>query len=484
MKVKNVKIFLTLCIIAVLSVFICPNFIEVEASTKTPSATISTEGQSGEGEGTGGEQGESQESEVVTPTFEGFAITTSVIYDEYLYSALLDVYSDYFESVNGQEYSGTTIYSDMFKNFTTINLDKKNISNLEGLEKLEFDNLESFSANSNSITDFKSSFFENAEDWTFTTLSLADNEIQTIDFSGLIGLNNINLSSNKLTNVDFTAIEGRTSGSTLTANLANNNFKSFNDIKLPTRRISKYNINIINNNITNIDNSYFDEKFSLNIGIQGFNARESTPTTDTANNVVYYKSNVENLSVLIYKVDGEVDELITTISDADITDGNYLRLNLIVGQYKFIYQINGVDAFSKEYTNKYYLKDSSFSVVPQNLKYVFVHKNKEYNELGKVTGKVTVKLSSNDEGAKIFYQVNNGEWIEGNTVECSDGGNYTIKVKAVVDGVESIEQNIWVRTSLNLYIPDALMLALVLLLALVLFFVVLPIVSKKYFKKD
>ena len=104
--------------------------------------------------------------------------------------------------------------------------------------------------------------------------------------------------------------------------------------------------------------------------------------------------------------------------------------------------------------------------------------------MGKVTGKVTVKLSSNDAGAKIFYQVNNGEWIEGNVIECGDGGNYSIKVKAVVDGVESIEQNIWVRTSLNLYIPDALMLALVLLLALVLFFVVLPIVSKKYFKKD
>ena len=304
MKMKKVKIFLTVCIIAVLSIFVCPTFIEVEASTKTPPATISTDGQTGEGQdsggSSGGEQGESQEPEIVAPTFEGFAITTSVIWDEYLYSALLDIYSDYFESINGQEYTGSTIYSDMFKNFTTINLDKKNISNLEGLDKLELDNLETFSANSNAITEVKGSFFENTEDWTFTTLSLADNEIQTIDFTGLVGLNNINLSSNKLSNVDFSAIEGKVAGSTLTINLANNNFKTFDNIKLPTRRISHYNINIINNNITNIDDAYFDEKFSLNVGVQGFNVSDSVQTTDTANNLIYYKSNVENLSILHY----------------------------------------------------------------------------------------------------------------------------------------------------------------------------------------
>ena len=56
--------------------------------------------------------------------------------------------------------------------------------------------------------------------------------------------------------------------------------------------------------------------------------------------------------------------------------------------------------------------------------------------------------------------------------------------KTVVNGVESKEDSIWVRTSLNLYIPDALMFVLILLLALVLFVVVLPIISKKYFKKD
>ncbi len=487
MKNYRLRVFLTLCIVAVLSIFVGSfGMTTVNASTIIPEATVNTETPSEEG--AGGEGGDLDNSEgensgeVSTPVFEGFAITTSVIWDEYLYSALLQAYSDYYKSVNGVAYTGTTIYSDMFVGFTELNLDKKNISSLEGMEKLDLENLVTFSANSNSLEEFKGSFFENTEDWTFTNLYLADNNIRSIDFKGLIGLKNINLSTNKLSGVDFTEIEGRVAGSELTLNLANNSFTSFDNIKLPTRRISHYNINIINNNITNIPDKCFTEEYTMNIGIQGLNS-DNIKSIDTANNLVLYKTNVENLKIFVYKVDGEVDEFVGEFSDADIV-GNSLRLNLKVGKYKFVYTLNNEDAFTKEYTGKYYLKYCEFNIVPQNLVYKFIHKNKEYSDLGKVTGKVTVKLFSNDTGAKIFYKVNNGDWEEGDTVHCEDGGNYSIIVKAVVDGVESPEQNIWVRTSLNLYIPDALMFVLIALFALVLFIVVLPIVSKKYFKKD
>lgn len=483
MRNSRLKVFLTLCIIAVLSIFVGSfGATAVNASVIIPQTRVSAEEPTVE-EGGVEEGGDLEEpEETTTPAFQGFAVTTSVIWDEYLYAALLQAYSDYFESVNGVAYSGTTIYSDMFANFTELNLDKKNITSLEGMEKLDLENLVTFSANSNAIAEFNASFFENTEDWTLTNLYLADNGMKAIDLKGLVGLKNINLSSNELTSVDFSPIEGRVAGSTLTINLANNKITSFDNIKLPTRRISHYNINIINNNITSIPDRCFTDAYTMNIGIQGLNT-DTINSVDTANNLVIYKTNVEDLNVLVYKVDGETDEFIGEFADEDIV-GNYLRLNLKVGKYKFIYKINDEDAFSKEHTNKYYLKHCEFNVVPQNLVCKFIHKNKEYSELGKVTGKVTVKLSSNDEGAKIFYKVNNGDWVEGDTVLCEDGGNYSIAVKAVVDGVESLEQSVWVRTSLNLYIPDALMLVLVALLALVLFLVVLPIVSRKYFKKD
>ena len=487
MRNNRIRVFLTLCIISLLSIFVFSSNVIVKAEVTTlPSTTIAsgTEGESGNEENGGGEgSGENTEEEIVLPTFEGFVITTGVITDEYLYSALLELYSDYFKSINGQAYTGTTIYSDMFKDFTSINLDKKNITSLDGLDKLELFKLETFSANSNLIKEFRSDHLANTEDWVLKTISLADNNLTSVDFSGLLGVNNINLSSNLLTSVDFAELEGRTSGTIFTVNLANNRISSFNNIILLTKRVSHYKIIIINHNITEIDDVYFSDKYSLNIGVQGFNVKENS-NTDTVTNLVVYKTNIEGLSLDIYKIDGEADELVATVSDNNISEGRFIRLNLKVGKYKFVYNLNGEEAYSKDYENKYYLKYCEFSVLPQKVNCVYVHKNKEYVELGKVTGKVTVKLSSNDEGAKIFYQVNNGEWIEGNVVECSNGGNYSIKVKSVVDGVESLEQSIWVRTSLNLYIPDALMLVLILLLALVLFLVVLPIVSKKYFKKD
>ena len=51
----------------------------------------------------------------------------------------------------------------MFKNFTEINLDKCSISTLRGLEKFEFDSLESFSANSNEISEFDKEWFVNTD---------------------------------------------------------------------------------------------------------------------------------------------------------------------------------------------------------------------------------------------------------------------------------------------------------------------------------
>ncbi len=476
MRNKSFKYILTLCLMCLLSLFITSGGSDKVLAEETliPANAIATEESVTDPE---------PDTEVPTPTFEGYAISSLTIMDEYLYNALLECYSDYFYSVHGVTYSGTTIYSDMFKNFERIELNNKNITSLEGIENLDFDCLVSFSANSNKIETVKGSYFKYAEPWVLTEISFADNAIDTVDLTGLKGLQNIDFSSNLLTSIDLTTIEGKTTGTELTINLANNAFTSMDNIKLPTKRISHTNLNIINNNISSIPDSYFGTAYTLGVGIQGLNQVDN-PTTDTARNIVYYKTHVSNLSVEIYKVDGEIDELIQTITDADITAGSSIKLNLPVGEYRFEYRLDGNPIDDRDYRYKYYLDECEFKVVPQQVICTFLHKGKEYTSLGKVTGKVTVNLASNDSDAKIFYQINSGEWIEGTEIQCNGGGSYSIGVKAVVDGVESLEQTVWVRTSLNLYIPDALMLVLVCLLALILFLIVLPVVSKKYFKKD
>jgi Leucine-rich repeat (LRR) protein len=428
-----------------------------------------------------GDEEPAPEPEPTVIPFEGIELADDVITDKYLRSALLALYRSAYTEGHPKYYTGSVIYSDMFKEFESINIDKKNISSLKGMEKLELDSLVSFSANSNEITSFDGSILTYIDDRKFTSLSLANNELSSLDVSYFENLTYLDVSSNKLSSLDLSTIEGKGEQTTVVLNLANNKFDSISDIVFPNKRIGHIELNIINNNITDLTDTYFSDFYTMHVGIQGF-LDAKNPKVDTKNNLMIYEMNMEGLAVEIYKIDGEVDELVYTISDLDITD-NFKRLDLPVGEYEYVYTLNGERAFSRYDYNRTYFDSWEFDVIPQKASYMFTYKGKQYEELGKVTGKVTVTLSTSEEGAKIFYQVNGGEWVEGTVVECDKGGSYSIKVKTVINGVESDLQNVWVRTSLNLYVPDALMLVLVVLLSLVIFLVVIPIISKKYFKK-
>lgn len=474
------------------------NLVNAQSIEVDPEIITTTEGDEPLEPGAGdSEEEETPEQETpeqeTEPLFAGFQISTTVIADEYLYSALLNLYKDTYRGTD-KAYSGSTIYSDMFKDFTDITLDSANITSLRGLDKLELDSLKSFSANRNYISDFSSEYFVNAQMDNIERLSLACNELKSIDLTDFERLKYVDLSSNQLEKVDLSMVEGVNTivndvivGADIEINVANNKLDEMKDIVLPDKRIEHITLNVIDNNITVFEDKYFTNDFTMKIGVQGYKPKDKDDkerkSSDTLSNLKIYRLGIEGLAVQIYKVDGQEDELIDTISDEDIT-GNYQQLRLPVGEYEYIYTIDGQPAFSRNDEKRAFLDSYKFWIIPQLATYNFTYKGKDYDTLNKVTGKVTVNLFTAEEGAKIFYSVNNAEWVEGSTVVCDKGGNYSIKVKTVINGVESEEQSVWVRTSLNLYISDAVMLVLVVLLTLALFFVVLPIISKKYFKKD
>lgn len=416
-------------------------------------------------------------------TFEGYQISTTAM-SAPLYSALLDVY----KNEKGAEYD--TIYTDMFADFTQIDISNKGIDSLKGMEKLELTELVTFKADLNPLTSFDEDWLSQTDYKKFANLSLAGCEnISDVKLTKLVGLKDINLSGNKLSSIDLSAMEYRNqSDVTVTLNLAGNNISSMSSIVLPTKRVGHVNLNIINNHITEIPSEYFTEKYTISAGIQGFSTLDDKYVTDTKSNVTIYRMGNSDLKLEIYKIDGDMDELKYSITDDNFDgDENAKTLSLPVGEYEYQYKmkVNGEyeDAYQNKYVNRKYLTSGKFNIIPQKPTYIFVYKDKEYKTLNKVTGAVTVKVSA-EESATLMYQVNNGEWQTGDTIECSNGGTYSIKVKSVVDGVESEVSTILVRTSLNLYIPDGVMLVFVLLIALVLFLVVIPIISKKYFKKD
>lgn len=497
LKLSKFKHVLMIMLLATVAFMPCKDLV-VQASSFIQSVTISAEeggsvesgstGSSGESGSTGSneESGgtateEEQDTEII---FSGFPINTNTITDDYLYDALLELY----KSVN-TSYKGSTLYSDMFNNehFTEINLDNKNISSLEGMQKLDLGFLESFSVALNDLTEFDAKVLKNVNVDKFKTLSLASNGLKTLiisENSKLTGLENLDVSNNSITALNLNSIEAKLPDTEFTLNVAGNPIKNMSDIVLPNKRIGHVNINIINTNIYEISDEYFTDKYTLKIGVQGFKSDDEKFYVDTLNNVKIYKINQPNLRVDVYKIDGDRDVLVASVKDSDIAE-NYKKLELGVGQYEYYYMLDNenVEAYDKYDSQRAYLDSGRFYVIPQTVSYVYVYKGEEYEELRKVTGEVTVKLFS-AEDATIMYQVNGGEWVEGNIVECNHGGTYSIKAKVIIDGVESEVQNIWVRTSLNLYVPDALMLALILLLVLALFLVVLPIISRKYFKRD
>lgn len=434
-----------------------------------------------DGDGTG-ESGSSASGDETAP-FEGYQISSTAMSTQ-LYSALLDVY----KAEKGVSYS--TIYTDMFADFTQIDISNKGIDSLTGMEKLELTELVTFKADLNPLSSFDEDCLSQTDYKKFANLSLAGCEnISDVKLTKLVGLKDINLSGNKLSSIDLSAMTYE-SQSDITLNLAGNNISSMSSIVLPSRRVGHVSLNIINNRITEIPSEYFTDKYTIFAGIQGFSTLDDKYVTDTKSNVTIYRMGNSDLKLEIYKIDGDSDELKYSIVDSDIADEEYSKkLSLPVGEYEYRYKILVDGEYEDAYkigvkdVNRKYLTSGKFNIIPQKPTYIFVYKDKEYKTLNKVTGAVTVKVSA-EENATLMYQVNNGEWQTGDTIECSNGGTYSIKVKSVVGGVESEVSTILVRTSLNLYIPDGVMLVFVLLIALVLFLVVIPIISKKYFKKD
>ena len=84
-----------------------------------------------------------------------------------------------------------------------------------------------------------------------------------------------------------------------------------------------------------------------------------------------------------------------------------------------------------------------------------------------------------------YYSVNGRDYAEyTEPINCNNGGNYSVRYYTKIGDYESDIAEVYIKTSLNTYIPDGLMLALLLIFSITLFVVVVPIVSRKFFKHN
>ncbi|MBE5757851.1 MAG: leucine-rich repeat domain-containing protein [Clostridiales bacterium] len=373
-----------------------------------------------------------------------------------------------------------TLYIKDFIDVEELNLGEKTnkLTTLSGLDNFRFDNLKTLNIEGNEIVSVSAEQLSSMPN--LETINLSGNAIESVDLSGLNKLQNVILFSNKLKSINLSHV----TSSEITINIANNDFTSMNDISLPLNATT-INLNILNNNITDIGEDYLNSsKLKITGGIQGIKSDSEVKLSQSAGLTVYPIQD-ENISIKIFNNSGEVVK--------EISGSETITEKLPIGKYHYDYYLNGEKLYDDEnlnhkngYTEVVY-KGYTFVIIPNAPSYEFVHKGKTSTTLNKVTGVVTVNLSANDEGVDVYYKVGSDDWQKGSQIVCDKGGNYSIQAKTVIeiDGVkyESEIVPIYVKTSLNLYIPDFLMLIIVLLIMLTLLGVIFPIINKKFFKK-
>ncbi len=406
--------------------------------------------------------------------------STSDIVDTRLYSALLKIVKDrIFEKYNYNYSDLDTLYSKTFAStelaIESIEIRDWDISSLAGLEILSFTNLKSLTIVGNNLGELKEDLFQRMP--ALENLNFACNKISKINFKYAPKLKNVNLSTNNLTAVDLTYFVG----TDLDINLANNQFSSIKNISLPTR-VNSIKLNIVANNISDLTDEYLSySKLSLNTGVQGISGTD-TKSIDTSTALDFYKINLGGVYIKIFK-SGVGDTLVDEIKDTNITDKK-LSKKFGVGEYYVeYYNADGTLSYQNNNDETAYFKTYKFKVIPTACTAKFEFKGKIYDNFpNKVTGKVKVILSC-EEGGEIYYKIGDNDWTQGNEIMCDKGGNYGITAKVVIDGIESEQKSFLVKTSLNPIIPDILMLVLILIFTLALFLIIVPLVSKKWFRK-
>ena len=478
-------------LIFALSVLCCTHFSSKVVDAKTDPIIISTGDEDDELDDNEEEVSETQAEINAKYEAMGYPISKNIdIADEGLYKALLSIVKEYAQNVNGETFTGDTLYSEMLDMVTTIEIGHKyNISSLAGMEKLELSNLETLSITRNSLTVFDGTCFQNTTE-KFTSINLASNKISTFRLGNLEYLRTINLSNNELKELDLSGIEGTVANTPITLNLAGNYISSMSKIKLPTKRIGKITMNLIANNITEVDDAYFNtNKYDISLGLQGFRVEDGygNLAIETKAGIKLYKSNIPNLIVKIYKDTEECEIEYATYSDADITDGNYITIDtqeMGVGEYRIEYMLGDELAYLKSDVDRAYYNGADFIIKPTKATYQLEYKGQMYDKLNKVTGEVKVHLSA-EVGATIYYSVNGKDYTEyTETINCDKGGNYSVRYYTKIGDYESDIAEVYIKTSLNTYIPDGLMFALLLIVSITLFVVVIPIVSRKFFKHN
>lgn len=439
-------------------------------------------------------------SEPVTPTPPtnlGGAVandsSSNGIDDIYLYQYLLKAYNDYY-GLTGTESEAKQIYVEMFSQMTELNLSNANglIKNVKGLNVLNLENIKVLNLSRNQISSIDPDDIKNLR--SLEELILYDNNLSSLTLpTSLLNLKKLNLNKNYLSAIDISFINVGE------VYLSFNKFTSINDVIMP--RVI-YNtdlyVELFNNNILDADTLYTEGnsvggKIKLELGLQGYglnyktydaNEDKITPVFSKSNKIKFYNSTkYPNLKVVISKRYENVQPVLEIVNGSNaITE-----YGLPVGEYKVEY-VDSTNGESMHVESDAYLgafkQHDGIKVVPRAPIVKFVVKGEEVDNRDKFTGVGTLKATNPDSEGDIYYSFNKVDWVKGSEVKLDNGGQYSVSFKVVIGELganSSFESEVvtkQVSQSINPYVPDTIMLILIIGIILLFVFVAIPLITK------
>ena len=125
-----------------------------------------------------------------------------------------------------------------------------------------------------------------------------------------------------------------------------------------------------------------------------------------------------------------------------------------------------------------------FNVIPKSPTVKFIVGGKEYDEYNTKFTSWDAKIvaTNNEAEGELYYSISGGEWVKGSEFKLTRGGQYFISFKVVSGELSSNSVTRQVYMSQNPYVPDLIMLILVGAVLVIMFFVIIPILVKKFIK--
>ena len=314
---------------------------------------------------------------------------------------------------------------ELFKNpnftLTTLDLSNKSIDSIDNLKYMDLSMFDEVDLSGNSIVDIDDELINITN---LTKLDLSKNKLKSFDCLNLNEncysqtLVELNLSENELSKCNLKQIANSDCEIDIKLNL-------LTDSKLVLPQNENVKVSLSHNILDNINT----ENSNLSYGFQGVKDKGIY----VVGKKIHFFGFGEYEQIEIYNLTAENEQeeeptiIETLVKSLNINEENEYLFS--IGYYRI--------KWTAEETDDDFLKDITIYVCPKApIVKMFVN-GEELEDIDyKLTQKATIKIVG-DEGAKIYYNINNAGYVEGDEFEINKVGINYILITQVIDGYQS-----------------------------------------------